>query len=510
MQQSGPAPALAAVMTVVVPVRRPPLCATVSGNHGKGAPTMSRILRATSALAAICAAAVATAAAPLATLLLEEQRNLPDLFPPFAPTSMSAASMHSNGQGFVVKAASSSGDFFWGAADAVDGDGQLFGLVAVATGNAATGSLPMAALSGDGRVMFSTAGVPYRLWQIPPASPAAPGTVMAEAGSPLPAALAAALGASPTDFYGNYLSTFSFSDEQPVWRATWDAAPPATGSTFPPNWSLIKGAPDGSGPTAPQVLVAPGQQFANLPNPVASSTSIRAYGFTSVGVARSGDDHIVEVFMTRTGGVTANDDSVLVRNGEGLMLAGTLVRERNLIPAAIGGLPGEDFRAFKAAHASATGDYGFRVQSFRPGPTFNELLFINGQLALREGDVLAFEGGAYTLAGGNLDYELQFNSDGDWATNWNTASSQDVIIVNGEIVAASGVTPVDSDGDGLGDTLFGLTAVVIDRLAITDRRADGSFDVLFQAFGTGATATRQGIYTVTVTSDCIFADGFEG
>jgi hypothetical protein len=357
--------------------------------------------------------------------------------------------------------------------------------------------------------MFSTAGVPYRLWQIPPASPAGPGTVVAEAGSQLPAPLAAALGASPTAFYGNYLSTFSFSDEQPVWRATWDAAPPATGSTFPPNWSLIKGAPDGTGPATPQVLVAPGRQFANLPNPVASTTSIRAYGFTSVGVARQGDDHLVEVFMTRTGTVTANNDSALVRNGEGLVLAGTLVQERNLIPEAIGGLPGEDFRSFKAAHASASGDYGFRVQAFRPGPTFNELLLINGQVALREGDLLAFEGIDYALAGGNLDYELQFNSDGDWVTNWNTASGQDVIIVNGEIVAASGATPVDSTGNGVGDTVFGLTAIVIDRLAITDRRVDGSFEVLFQAFGSGATASRQGIYAVTVTADRLFADGFE-
>ncbi len=468
---------------------------------------MSMPTRAGAMLAGCCLTGVAAAAAPLATLLLEEQRNLPAIFPPFAPTSMAAASLHSNGAGFVIKAASNSGDFFWGAADAVTTDGQLYGLVGIATGNATTSSLPMAALAGDGRVLFSTASVPYRLWQIPPGGATGPGTTLAQAGTALPAPLAAALAAAPGAVFGNFLSTFSVSDGQPVWRATWDIVPPAGGSTFPPNWSLIKGAADGVGAAAPQVLVAPGQQFADVPNPVASTTSIRAYGFTSVGVARTGDDHIVEVYMTRTGGVTANDDSVLVRNGAGLVLAGALVRERSLIPEAIGGLPGEDFRTFKAAHASATGDYGFRVQAFRPGPTFNELLFINGALALREGDVLAFEGESYTLGGGNLDYELQFNSDGDWVTNWNANGERDVIIANGRIVAATGATPVDSTGDGVADTQIGLTALVIDRLAITDRRADGSFDVLFQAFGSGATEFRQGVYAVTV--DQIFGDGFE-
>lgn len=460
---------------------------------------MTRTALSASILAACCLSWMPSAsAAGTAILLLEEQRNLPDLFPPFAPTGLSSSSVHSNGSGFVVKAASNSGDFFWGRADAVDTDGNLYGLVGIATGNSVTGSLPMAALSSDGRVLFSTAGSPYRLWEIPANSPADPAAVIAAAGTKLPLALAAALGVSDEDYFGNYLSTFSYSDDRPVWRATWNDVPPATASAFPPNWSLIKGWPDGSGDDAPLVLVAPGQQFPNVPNPVASTTSIRAYGFTSVGVARQGDNHIVEIYMTRTDGVTANDDSVMILNGEGLVLGDTLVRERNLIPASVGGLSGEDYRAFKAAHISATGDYGFRVQAFRPGPTFNELLFINGEVALREGDVLPFNGVDYTLAGGNLDYELVFNSDGDWVTNWNTTADHDVLIVNGEIVAASQATPVDSTGDGQGDTLFGLMALVIDRLAITDRSPDGQVDVVFQAFGSGATAIRQGVYSIRV------------
>lgn len=434
-----------------------------------------------------------------ARLLLQQDRSLPNTFPPVAPTIMTGTSIHSNGMGFVVKVGSALGDFFWGDPEVVDFDGSFYGFVASATGDATTSSLPMAALATDGRVLFTTAAAPYRLWEIPADSPTGPANTVAQAGTALPVELAAALGLTDDRFYGNFLSTFSWSDDQPVWRATWDTVPPAGASTFPPNWSLIRGHPQGSGDAAPRVLVAPGQQFPNVPNPVDSSTTVRAYGFTPVGVARTGDNHIVEIYMTRSDGVTANDDSVLVLNGEGLVLAGTLVRERNLIPESIGGLPGEDYRAFKAAHTSASGDHGFRVQSFRPGPpTFNELLFINGELALREGDVLAFKGDDYTLAGGNLDYELVFNDQGDWASNWNTAEGRDVIIVNGAIVAASQVTPVDSDGDGIGDTTFGLMALVIDRLAITDRRADGSVDVLFQAFGTGAQAARQGVYALGI------------
>lgn len=459
---------------------------------------MTKVVSAMMLAAVLPLANPALAQEPPARLLLQQDRSLPNTFPPVAPTIMTGTSIHSNGSGYVVKVGSALGDFFWGDPEVVDFEGRFYGFVASATSDATTSSLPMAALATDGRVLFTTAAAPYRLWELPADNPAGPANTVAQAGTALPTELATALGLTGNHFYGNFLSTFSWSDDQPVWRATWDAVPPAGATTFPPNWSLIKGHPQGSDDDAPQVLVAPGQMFPNVPNPVDSSTSVRAYGFTPVGVARSGDNHIVEIYMTRTDGVTTNDDSVLVLNGEGLVLADTLVRERALIPEVIGGLPGEDYRAFKAAHIAASGDYGFRVQSFRPGPpTFNELLFINGELALREGDVLAYQDANYTLAGGNLDYELMFNDQGDWATNWNTVEGRDVIIVNGAIVAASQVTPVDSDGDGIGDTTFGLTALVIDRLAITDRRADGSVDVLFQAFGTGVESTRQGVYAVT-------------
>ncbi len=460
---------------------------------------MTKAVSATVLVAALSLMQPASAQESPARLLLQQDRSLPNTFPPVAPTIMSGTSIHSNGTGFVVKVGSPLGDFFWGDPEVVDFDGSFYGFVASATSDATTSSLAMAALSTDGRVLFSTAAAPYRFWEMPADNPGGAATAVAQAGNALPVELATALGLTGDRFYGNFLSTFSWSDDQPVWRATWDTVPPAGASTFPTNWSLIKGYPQGSGADALRVLVAPGQQFPNVPNPVDSSTTVRAYGFTPVGVARSGDNHIVEIYMTRTDGVTANDDSVLVLNGEGLVLADTLVRERALIPEAIGGLPGEDYRAFKAAHISASGDYGFRVQSFRPGPpTFSELLFVNGELSLREGDVLTFEGANYTLAGGNLDYELAFNDQGDWVSNWNTVEGRDVLIVNGAIVAASQVTPVDSDGDGIGDTTFGLMALVIDRLAIADRRADGSVDVLFQAFGTGAHAARQGVYALSV------------
>jgi hypothetical protein len=100
--------------------------------------------------------------------------------------------------------------------------------------------------------------------------------------------------------------------------------------------------------------------------------------------------------------------------------------------------------------------------------------------------VLAFEGPEFILAGGNLDPARQFDSDGDGVAGRNTTRGR-----NGTIVAACGVTPVDNTGDGVPDTQFGRTALSIDRLAISDRRAAGGFDVLFQAFGSGPLQFRQ-------------------
>ncbi len=441
------------------------------------------------ALASLAASALAGAPAVASALMIANQ-PLPGTFPPFAPTDFPSATVVTNAtRGYAIKATGGPTDFIWGhLTGGPPAAGQFFAIESTLPPPGVPSFLPRIGFNDAGATLFST-GTPWSLWT--PAGPVAsrPDSVHA----PLEAALAIS-----GKFYGQFLSTYGISDGEPVWRATWQDTPDTSASNTNVGYSLIRGRPE----AAPVALLATGMTPTGAVGPIGAG-SPRGFDTESVGFARGNANFIVEGFMDPVGGVTTDTDAIMVLNGAVLEIGGGQVRENS--PMLVDNRePDERWDNFSDADVNNFGDYLFIGDTLSAtGGTFNfdEVLVVNGRVKLREGDtILEFDGVFHTL--GSTTGDALINESTDWVCTWRTAASEELIIVNGEVVAATNQTMVDSDGDGSADSNLADITLRTDAVAISDRFPDGTVNIYF--LGSFGASFTQGVWVLNtlVGSPC--------
>lgn len=218
-----------------------------------------------------------------------------------------------------------------------------------------------------------------------------------------------------------------------------------------------------------QPLLLGGQAVPGIPAPLTSGNTVSFdYRFSALG-----SHYIAEVETGEPTGV----NNYLVVDGEALMAAGGLVAEGRPVPAAAGGLVGENWDNFDFAGIAESGTYLFTGDTDAAAAQ-DEIVVVNGVIVLREGDLVDGWQLTGSISGGYL------NDDGDYALMWDVVTpggAVDALIFNGAVVALEG-DPVDLDGDSVpevGTTLLGFTG--ISSLVLSDRDDDGVCRLYFTA-----------------------------
>jgi hypothetical protein len=198
--------------------------------------------------------------------------------------------------------------------------------------------------------------------------------------------------------------------------------------------------------------------------PEAAQTNTGGVDF-NVRFSEFGTNWIMEVLVAS--GSTLND-GVMVVNGNGLMVGGSLMREASPVPPAAGGLPTENWDNFDYLGITESGS--ILVTGDTDAATgVDEFVLIDAQIVLREGTVLP---GSRTVSGAIEGAYL--NEQGNWAATWDVDDSGggniEVLIFNGEVVLAEG-DRVDLSGDGTpeGNSILadftGISTLVISDLS---------------------------------------------
>ncbi|MDD5718633.1 MAG: T9SS type A sorting domain-containing protein [Candidatus Krumholzibacteria bacterium] len=186
-----------------------------------------------------------------------------------------------------------------------------------------------------------------------------------------------------------------------------------------------------------------------------------------------GTHYIAPVVTT---GPTATNRHVVI-DGAVILIDGMPVSRGSPVPAAAGGLPGENWENFDSMGITESGYYMFTGDTSGPTAT-DEFVVVNGMIVLREGDLV----GGYPLAG--AIERAYMNNNGDWAVAWfvnDGGTNREVLIFNGDIMLKRDDL-VDFDGDGVpdpGHTLTDMTGIA--ALAVGDRQPDGRAAVYFVA-----------------------------
>ena len=175
-----------------------------------------------------------------------------------------------------------------------------------------------------------------------------------------------------------------------------------------------------------------GQTPPNLPFPINGSTIDFDYRVSALGT------HWIAPLTMST---TSTTDGTILIDGEGLLIDGALAREGSPVPASIGGLVGENWGTFDVCGITEAGQYFF-VQNTSAATTQDEIVVVNGQIAYREGQTLDGQTLSGTIDAGYM------NEDGDVALEWDIGTAIEVLIVNDQIVLTEG-DAVDLDGDGI-------------------------------------------------------------
>jgi len=205
-----------------------------------------------------------------------------------------------------------------------------------------------------------------------------------------------------------------------------------------------------------QKILMTGDVLPNLPAPLLGSGAISFdYRFSDYGT-----HHIAEVLVDVGSG---SSDGAMVIDAEGLMLGGSLVQEGSPVPAAVGGQDGENWDNFDYCSITEDGHYLFTGDTDRTSDK-DEFILIDGVFVLREGMML----GDYVLSGSIEGAYM--NQAGDWAAIWDvdlpTGENVEALIYNGELLLKEGDI-IDTDGDGVPepdsilDSFTGISALVV-------------------------------------------------
>lgn len=333
---------------------------------------------------------------------------------------------------------------------------------------------------------------------------------VADDGSPGYSAIATHTGTGTTGLDGAWVGTTPILvEEEPV------AALPGQFSTFnsrvgitadgQPYWvggvSTIQGGSTQTrvlfyGTTATPVLVA-GDPIGGVAEPIDPSGSSIDF---DVRFSALGTNYIVQVLLDASSTI----DGTMVINGDAVMAGGSIVREGSPVPAAVGGLAGEDWDNFDSMGIAEDGTW-FVTGDTTASTGVDEFVMLDGMIVLREGDVVETDAGDRMIVG---SIESGYMNDaGTWAVVWDAeplgGDDVEVLIVDGQIVLSEG-DEVDMDGDGAvdpGATLANFTGIA--ALAVSEPNPDGSVDVYFTADvdtqGTSSSSDDvEGLYRINV------------
>lgn len=218
-------------------------------------------------------------------------------------------------------------------------------------------------------------------------------------------------------------------------------------------------------------LVYGGLMIVGLPDPVATSTSNVDFDFRFSAYGT----HYIAAVNTETGSTT--DDTHLVMDGAVVMAGGLPLSENGAVPASIGGLPGELWDNWDYMGVSEDGDWLITGDT-NADTSMDEFVMVNGQIVLREGDMI--DG---MVLSGSIESGF-LGEDGDWAVVWDVdtmGGNVEALILNGMVMLMEGM-PVDADGDGVFDVDTQITNFTgIAALAVSDRGPGNSLNVLFTA-----------------------------
>ena len=192
---------------------------------------------------------------------------------------------------------------------------------------------------------------------------------------------------------------------------------------------------------------------------------------------------------------TSTTDYCVVINNAIATAGGLPVREGSLVAVAAGGDGVELWQNWDMFAINEAGDWLMTGDTNGAAAT-DAFVAKNGVIVLREGQLVS----GFPAAVGHDAADM--NEQGDWAVLWNVYDGQnrEAIIFNGELVIKEG-DPIDWDGDGAPDAGITLTDLPgIDSLSIGDRNPNGSVDIYFR----GTTALGEAFYRVTVGgSSCV-------
>jgi hypothetical protein len=178
---------------------------------------------------------------------------------------------------------------------------------------------------------------------------------------------------------------------------------------------------------------------------------------------------------------SSTNDGVIVINGNAAMFGGSVTREASPVPAAIGGLAGENWDNFDFVGITETG-VPFVTGDTDAATSSDEFVLHNGEIVLREGDMVDTVSGPVPLSGSIEGGYL--NDNGDWGVIWDVndpVGNIEVLIFNGEVLLRE-TDEVDLDGDGVvdpGATLANFTG--ISTLSIGDPGPSGIISIYFTA-----------------------------
>jgi hypothetical protein len=219
-------------------------------------------------------------------------------------------------------------------------------------------------------------------------------------------------------------------------------------------------------------LIVTGDLVGNTGGLVAGS-SIPGFGG---GLSRDGTFYAYEIQLD----ASSTADGTVIVNDDAFLAGSTIMREGTPVDAAVGGLTGEVWDNFDAVKINEAGTLLVTGDTNGASADADEFLFLGDSIVLREGD---------TVSGQTVDGSISWaalNESDDYALTWsidNPAGGSDleVLIVNGEIILTEGDV-VDFNGDGILDatdgTLVDFTGL---RTLEIGERTDGFVDVYFTA-----------------------------
>lgn len=240
------------------------------------------------------------------------------------------------------------------------------------------------------------------------------------------------------------------------------------GSSTSQNRALFKGA-------GMDVVYMGGDLLGNTGGDLVSTSTIDFdYRFS-----RGGTNWISPVTLS----ATSSTDSILVINGDGVILDGTVMREGNPVPGTVTPFV-ENYAAFDFVGINDAGDW-FVTGDTNGAIATDEFVMKNGVIVSREGDAVTSP-----LGPGTIDGAIEaayMNENGDWAAIWDLTvggNNLEALFVNGAPLLVE-TMKVDWNGDGSIDALDNNGRVAnftgISSLAVGEPDVNGFFDVYFTA-----------------------------